>query len=103
MASQSRCFPYEKSIIINALYDTIEALGLSLDSADSLGGMLSVSDGEHMGKMRIALGFGVGVNQTRVEVFPEDTDGGFAEIWSPVVFDELAGSLKRLKDFCPGP
>lgn len=96
MSSQSRCFPYEKSIVINALYDTIDALGLSLDSANSMRGTLIVSDAEHIGKMRIALGFGVNANQTQVEFFPEDSNTSFVEIWSSVVLDELAGRMKRI-------
>ena len=55
MTSRRRCFSYEKNIVINALYDTIEALGLSLDSSNSMRGTLIVSDTKHTGKMRIAL------------------------------------------------
>jgi hypothetical protein len=96
MASQSRCFPYDKSVVLNALYDTIEKLGLSLDSANSAKGTLIVSDAEHTGRMRIALGFGSGDGQTQVEVYPEDGDTGFAEAWSPIIIDELAGSITRV-------
>lgn len=96
METQSWCFPYEKSIVINALYDTIEALGLSLDSSNSARGTLIVSDMEHTGKMRIALGFGMNTNQTQVEVFPEDSNASFAKTWGSVVLDELAGRMKRV-------
>jgi len=98
MASQSQCFPYGKDLGINALYDTIEALGLSIDSPDSMGGTIIVSDAEHIEKMRIALGFGVNANQTRVEVFPEDSNARFAETWAPVILDELAGKMKRMHE-----
>ena len=96
MASQSRCFPYDKSVVLNALYDTIERLGLSLDSANSARGTLIVSDAEHTGRMRITLGFGSGDGQTQVEVYPEDGDTGFAEAWSPIIIDELTGSITRV-------
>jgi hypothetical protein len=96
MASQGRCFPYDKSVVLNALYDTIERLGLSLDSANSARGTLIVSDAEHTGRMRIALGFGSGDGQTQVEVYPEDGDTGFAEAWSPIIIDELTGSITRV-------
>ena len=96
MASRSRCFPYEKSVLINALYDTIEALGLSLDGSDSMGGTLVVSGAERIGKLRIALGFGANANQTQVEVFPEESNVRFAEIWTPIILDELAGKMKRM-------
>ena len=54
MEIQGRCFP-RKSIVINALYDTIEALGLRLDSSDSEMGTLIVSDVGRTGSMHIAL------------------------------------------------
>ena len=37
MEIQRRYFPYDKSIVINALYDTIEVLGLRLDSSTAHG------------------------------------------------------------------
>lgn len=93
MSSQSRCFPYEKSIVINALYDVIEELGLSLDSANSMRGTLIVSDTEHKVKMRIAIDFGADTNQTQVVVFPES---GFTKAWGPIILDELEGRMKRV-------
>lgn len=96
MASQSRCFPYEKSVVLGGLYDTIEKLGLSLDSANSVRGTLIVSDAEHTGRMRIALGFGASEGQTQVEVYPENGDASFVEAWGPVIIDELTGSMTRV-------
>ena len=96
MSSQSRCYPYEKNIVINALYDTLDALGLSLQSANSMRGTLIVSDAGHIGRMRIALGFGVNSNQTQVDFFPEDSNTNFVETWSPVIMDELAGRMRRI-------
>lgn len=96
MVQQSRCFPYEKSIVINAVYDTIEALGLKLESSNSLRGTLIVSDGSHTGKMRVALGFGANANQTQVEVYSEDGGASFAEKWSPIILDEIEGRFRRV-------
>ena len=95
MELQSRCFPYDKSIVINALYDTIEALGLHLDSSNSMRGTLVVSDARQTGNMRIALNAEGGTDRTRVDVFPEDSGGGIAEIWSPIILDELSGTIQR--------
>ncbi len=95
MASDSRRYPYEKSIILGALYDTIEALGLRLDSSNSARGTLIVSDAEQTGKLRIALGVGASTAQTQVEVFQEDADSAFAESWRPVILDELDGMIQR--------
>jgi len=46
--------------------------------------------------MRIAPGFGSGDGQTQVEVYPGDGDTGFAEAWSPIIIDELTGSITRV-------
>ncbi|HHX28666.1 MAG TPA: hypothetical protein GX716_06595 [Firmicutes bacterium] len=96
MASHSRCFPFEKSIVLGGLYDTIEKLGLSLDSANSARGTLIVSNAEHTGRMRIAIGFDTGGSQTKLEVYPEGGNAGFAETWGPVIIDELAGSIMKV-------
>ncbi len=92
----SRCLPYEKSVVLNALYDTIEALGLSLDSANSVRGTLIVSNTEHTGRMRIAIGLGTGSEQTKLDVYPEDGDASFAETWSPIIIDETTKSITRV-------
>jgi hypothetical protein len=96
MAPKSRCFPYEKSVVLNALYDTIEKLGLSLVSANSARGTLIVSNPEHTGRMRIALGFGMDKGQTEVEVYTEDEDASFADTWSPIIIDEIASIMRRV-------
>jgi hypothetical protein len=95
MEIQSRYFPYDKSIVINALYDTIEALGLRLDSSNSARGTLVVSDAQHTGNMRITLNAEGNTDRTRVDVFPENSDGGITEIWRPIILDELSGTIQR--------
>lgn len=96
MSPISCSFPYGKSIVTNALYDTIEALGLSLDSADSLRGIFIVSNEGHSGKMRIALTFGTDETRTYLEIRPESTEESFTETWCPVIIDELEGSMKQV-------
>jgi hypothetical protein len=96
MESPSLYFPYEKNIVINALYDTIEALGLSIDNSNSARGTVVVSDAESTGKMRIALDFCAKSNQTQVKFFSWDSNESFVERWSPVVLDELSGRMKWL-------
>lgn len=98
METQSRCFPYDKSIVINALYDTIEALGLHLNSSNSIRGTLVVSDAQHTGKIRIALNIEGNTGRTRVDVFLEhsaDADESITGKWSPVILDELSGTIQR--------
>ncbi|MGI6350045.1 MAG: hypothetical protein GX245_06145 [Eubacteriaceae bacterium] len=95
MKTQSRSFPYDKSIVINALYDTIEALGLRLDSSNSAYGRLVVSDVQHRGSMRILLNNEENADRTRVDIFSENFNGEIPEMWSPVILDELSGTIQR--------
>ena len=97
MESQSRCFPYEKSIVINALYDTIDALGLSLDSANSSRGTLIVSDTRRTGSMRIALSAEGITGGTQVSIYPEVPNKCFFATWHTIIFDELSGTIKRAR------
>lgn len=96
MASQSRCFPYEKNIVINALYDTIDTLGLCLESSNSARGTLIVTDTNHTEKMRVALNFDVIKGQTHVDIFSESIGTNISETWSTVILDELSGRIKCL-------
>ena len=95
MNSLTRCFPYEKSIVINVLYDTIEALGLRLDSSNSIRGTLIVSDPDRTGRIRIALDAVDAIGQTQVSVFPEGTDNSIFEKWKTIIIDELSGTIQR--------
>lgn len=96
MDSQAKCFHYEKSIVINALYDTIEALGLRLESSNSARGTLIVSEAGRKGKIRIALDPSA-ANKTRVSLFAEDEDGSISKTWSTIILDELAGTIQRAR------
>lgn len=98
MTPQGRSFPYEKSIVINAVYDSIDALGLLLDSSNSMRGTVIVSDTKRTGKMRIALSLGANANHTLVEVYPENGYTIFTEKWCPVILDEIGGRIRRISD-----
>lgn len=95
MKVQGRCFPYEKSIVINALYDTIEALGLCLDSSDSIRGTLIVSDEEKTWRVCITLSIAEGAGSTQVNVSPKDSDCNTCDVWGAVIFDELSATVQK--------
>lgn len=95
MAAYSRCFPYEKSIVINALYDTIDALGLCLEGSDSARGTLVVSDARRTGRIRLVLGAAGCAEETRVDLSSEGADGDAWEAWNAVLLDELSGTIER--------
>lgn len=96
MSSNGRCLHYEKSIVLNALYDAIEVLGLSLESANSMRGTLIVSNAEHTGKTRIALVCVANMDQTQVEFYPEGEDVSFTEKWSHVILDEIESRIRQV-------
>lgn len=95
MKIQGRFYPYEKSIVINALYDTIETLGLCLDSANSVCGVLIVSDALYTGEMRIALSDTLSKRGTQVDIFLENFDGNIGDDWSAVILDELSATIQK--------
>lgn len=80
-----RCFDYEKSVVNNALYDTIDVVGLFLDSANSVRGTLIVSDANRSGSM----------NRTRADVLSQDPDSSIFKARSAVIPDELSGTIRR--------
>lgn len=97
METQSRCFPYEKSIVINALYDTIESLGLRLDRSDSARGMLIVSNPQQTGRMKIHLDATAIETQTLVSILPESADGNPSVSWSAVILDEISATIQKAR------
>ena len=97
MELQGRCFPYEKSIVINALYDTIEALGLCLDNSNSATGTLTVSDAGHTGSMQISLDAAGSTVGTQVTLYPKDANKTVFETWGLIILDELFGTIQRAR------
>lgn len=97
MKLQGQCFPYEKSIVINALYDTIEALGLCLVRSDSLHGTLTVSDAQHMEILRIALSADQSKGYTQVDIVSDNSDVSMVDTWSPIILDELSATIQRVQ------
>lgn len=95
METQCRCFPYEKSIVINALYDTIEALGLCLDSSNSIRGTLVISDAQRKGSMRVALDAAGHTDRTKVCIYSHGAGKDIVNTWGDIILDELSGTIQR--------
>ena len=98
-----RCFPYEKSIVTNALYDTIEKVGLILDSADSTRGTLVISDRRLAGKMRVELRAAVDGEETAVSIFPQGKGGNAYDKWGRLVLGELDKTIEQARRRHRGP
>lgn len=97
MEIQGRCYSYEKSIVINALYDTIEALGLCLDNSNSVTGSLTISDAGHTGSMQIALDAAGNTVGTEVTLYTKDPNKTFFNTWASIILDELFGTIQRAR------
>jgi hypothetical protein len=97
MEQTNRCFQYDRSIVINALYDTIEELGWRVVDSDSVYGILSVSNEPGTDKLRVKLDVGADASQTRVSIHPEVSESGISDSLCAVLLDELAATIEKAR------
>ena len=95
MDKNERLYPYEKSIVINAIYDALDAIGFQINKANSGRGTLIVS-AHTVPEMqyRIALTPSLTSEDTSVEVFSlagEDT----SDEWVAALFNEMKAILRK--------
>jgi hypothetical protein len=95
MKVSSRVFPFERSIVINSLYDTIDELGLILEDSDGTYGSLTVCDEVNTGRMRIKLDAAEDDSQTRVAIIPDNAEGEGWDSFCSAIFDELSATIRR--------
>jgi len=95
VAVTSKTFMLDRSIVINALYDTFEALGLYLISSNNSRGTLVVSDISRSGELRIALNASSDPEQTHVEIYASDSGAELADEWGEVVLEELSAIIQK--------
>lgn len=95
MSDNGQLFPYEKAIVLNAIYDALDALSFTIDYSNSVRGTLSVSSATFPKmKGRIAISPTLSGEQTQVEVFTNDEDHE-ASKWIPALMDEVQALLRR--------
>ena len=85
----TREYPYCKSIMLNAVYDMLERLGIPIEFADSRAGILRFAHGTGAGEMELTAILRNGEEVTRVEI--ADTDGELPG----VLLDEIASTLHQ--------
>jgi hypothetical protein len=91
----SRVFPYDKSIMLSVLYDTLDALGFNIEQANSeRGTIIIISAGTPNRRMRIACNSILTQRKTTIQIFPEIMDET-GEHLSRVLLDELSATIKR--------
>ena len=84
-----REYPYEKTVLLNAVDDVLEKLNWPLDYADSRAGILRFVCGEDVGKMNLTAILRNGAEVTQVEI------GGAGQEASVVLFDEITSALNQ--------
>lgn len=94
MLLASREFNLDKRTMLNVLYDTIDALGLCLNHANSGRGTLIVSISDPPGTVRIAIESKNDDRSTQVLLFA-DTDHSITKIWEKAFFDEVSATIKQ--------
>jgi hypothetical protein len=93
MSLMSHVFPYNKRLMLNVLYDTIDALELTLERTNSERGTLLVSTQDKQSKtVRIAISSECPDQSTRVQLFSE-ADDSWSKTWSKVFFEEVDATI----------
>lgn len=80
-------YPHPKELMLSAVYDALDALGLSIESANRERGVVVLSP--VAGRVRIAVNAGGGT--TEVAVIPEDNS---ADELCRVIADEISAVIK---------
>lgn len=96
MSLKTLKFSYDKTVVMNALYDTIESLGLKLDSSNTSRGTLIVSGDQRKQTMRVAIDVDIGTGKTCVGFFSDGTNEKFADSWGNILLDELVGRMEKM-------
>lgn len=88
-------FPYEKSVMLNILYDTLDSIGFTIESANSERGTIIVLSSEPTGYcMRIALNSYPSEKKSVIEIFP-DIKNNISEDLSKMLLDEIKATIIR--------
>ena len=85
----TREYPYSKSILLNAVYDMLERLGLSMEFSDSRAGILRFAHETGTGEMELTAILRNGEEVTRIEI--ADTEGELPG----VLLDEISSTLHQ--------
>lgn len=86
---ETREYPYGKSILLNAVYDVLDRLGLPIAFADSQAGALQFLHGAASGRMELTALLRNGEEVTRIQV--ADADGAL----QAALLDEIASALHQ--------
>ncbi len=95
MSAVSRIYPHEKALVLNALYDALDAMGMKIAQSDSVRGTLLIfTDASGEKQLRITLLPDVKDVHTNVEINAADDCAGNGAL-SDALLDEIASTIKR--------
>ena len=95
MSEYMREYPYEKTMVLNAMYDAVDKIDFLIDKANSMRGTLIISSASFSrigGRVVISSDDTTGL--TRVEIFPECEDTPLLG-WPLALLDETKALLKQ--------
>ncbi len=95
MSEYMREYPYEKTMVFNAIYDAVDTIEFLIDKANSMRGTLIISSVSfpQIGG-RVAVSPDEVLGRTRVEIFPEREVEPLLG-WPCALLDETEALLKR--------
>lgn len=92
---RERLFPCDKAIVLNAVYDALDAIGFTIEKSDSARGTLTVSPASSPeATYRIALTPSSAAEETAVEVLSPNGEGT-PDGWTDAMFDEMRAILRK--------
>ena len=101
MLAWSQIYDFDKSVMPNVLYDTLEALDLHIDKADSNRGEIAVSvvhSGMKPLRFRLSVQRVSRADESKTEITASsDQDHPEGGEWLKALQDEIAGTLHRSK------
>lgn len=95
MSEYMREYPYEKAIVLNAIYDAVDTIEFLIDKANSMRGTLIISSVSfpQIGG-RVAISPDEPLGRTLVEIYPECEDEPLLG-WPCALLDETEALLRR--------
>ncbi|MBP8614022.1 MAG: hypothetical protein KBI40_04105 [Firmicutes bacterium] len=95
MSEYTREYPYEKTMVLNAVYDAVDTMNFLIDKANSMRGTLIISSASfpRIGG-RVAISPDDTTGHTRVEIFPKCEDAPLLG-WPCALLDEAEALLRQ--------
>lgn len=95
MSALHRLYPHEKTLVLNALYDALDVMGMSIIRANSARGILLISPEASVDEqLRIELTPDARDRNTGVEIITAN-DCSEDNAWANALLDEIASTIER--------